>query len=337
MNDCRREKTLLLMSTLGMSALVFLAAPFFGMRFISPEVLFRDAGLDSTLFWDIRVPRVCAAFLAGSALALSGMTFQAMFRNPLATPFTLGTSSGASLGAALYVQLGLSVSLLGIPGITLFAFLGAVLAILLVYGLTLARRGFTTASMLLAGVAISFFFSSLILFLQYISDFTHAYRIMRWLMGGLEVLGFETVLNLLPFVIAGSAILLYLTHELNLMMTGEEMAASRGVDVKRVRTFLFFATSLMVGSVVALFGPIGFVGMMVPHICRLLIGANHCYLAPASFFFGGTFLVLCDTLARTVIAPAEIPVGVITALLGGPFFVWLLVGGTLARGGFLEK
>lgn len=323
-----------LMAVLGALALGFvLGAPFLGLHKLDLDAVFSPAseGMDHEIFWGIRVPRVLAAFLAGAALAVSGMAFQAMFRNPLATPFTLGTASGASFGAAIFVRLGLSFSVLGVSGISLFAFLGALLSVALVFSLTRVRRGFTTASMLLAGVAISLFFSALILFLQYLSDFTHSFRIMRWLMGGLEIAGFETVLNLLPFVAAGIIILFTRIHELNLMLTGDELATSRGVDLRRTQTALFIATSLMVGGVVAVCGPIGFVGMMVPHICRLLVGANHWILMPASLLFGGAFLVACDTLARTLIAPAEIPVGIITAMLGGPFFIWLLLG----RGGFV--
>jgi len=215
-----------------------------------------------------------------------------------------------------------------ISGSAIAAFLGALLAIGLVYGLTLARKGFSTGTMLLAGVAVSFFFSSLILFLQYLSNFTQMFRILRWLMGGFETVGFGSSLGLLPFVAIGCALIFYLTHELNLLATGEDIAAGRGVNVKRTRHVLFFATSLMVGGVVSVCGPIGFVGMMAPHICRLLIGGDHRYLMPATLFFGGLFLTLCDTLSRTMIAPAEIPTGVITALLGGPFFVWLLLRGT---------
>ncbi|OPZ23917.1 MAG: Hemin transport system permease protein HmuU [Lentisphaerae bacterium ADurb.BinA184] len=179
--------------------------------------------------------------------------------------------------------------------------------------------------MLLAGIAVSFFASSLIMLIQYLGEFTQAFRIVRWLMGGVEVMGYDAVFNLLPVTAAGALILFSLTHELNLLMTGEDLAVSRGVEVRRVRLVLFFATSMMVGGVVAFCGPIGFVGMMAPHICRLLVGANHRHLMPATLLFGGLFLVVCDTFARTVIAPVEIPVGVITALLGGPFFVWLLV------------
>lgn len=180
--------------------------------------------------------------------------------------------------------------------------------------------------MLLAGVAVSFFFSSLILFIQSLSDFTQSFQILRWLMGGLEAVGYGSLLNMLPFVFAGCAVILCLSHELNLMVAGEEIAISRGVDVGRSKLVAFISTSVMVGSVVSVAGPIGFVGMMAPHICRLVIGQDHRYLAPASLLFGGTFLTLCDSLSRTLIAPAEIPVGVITALIGGPFFIWLLMG-----------
>jgi len=279
------------------------------------------------VLWKIRLPRVAMAFLAGSALATSGMAFQAMFRNPLATPFTLGVSSGASLGAAIGIHLSLAFHLLGIPAITWCAFAGAVVAIGLVYGLTRTRHGFSTATMLLAGVAVSFFFSSLILFLQYLSDFTRTFRMLRWVMGGLEqIVGFDEVFNVFPFVVAGTLVLFYLTHELNLITTGEELATARGVEVNRMKLLVFFAASLMVGAVVAVCGPIGFVGLMVPHICRLLVGADHRWLTPATLLFGGVFLTLCDTLARTVIAPTELPVGIITSLLGGPFFLWLLLG-----------
>ena len=311
-----------------------LTAPFIGMQEISIAAVWRGVAhpVAHKVFWGLRVPRVITAFLAGSALALSGMCFQAIFRNPLATPFTLGVSSGASFGAALYVRLGITFAVWRVSGTTLFAFLGALCSISLVYGLTRLRRGCTTATMLLAGVAVSFFFSSLILFLQYVSDFTHSFRIIRWLMGGVDVAGYTSVLGLLPFVAAGTALIFFLTNELNLMTVGEAFAVSRGAAVGRVKHALFCGVSLMIGGIVAACGPIGFVGMICPHICRLLIGPNHRSLVPATFLFGGIFLTVCDTVARTLVAPAEIPVGVITALLGGPFFLWLLVHGAGERG-----
>mgnify|MGYP000270500514 CR=1 FL=1 len=273
----------------------------------------------------IRIPRILFAFLAGSGLALCGMVFQAMFHNPLATPFTLGVASGASLGAALYVYLGFNISLLGIDGGTFAAFLGALLAITFVYSISRLQRGFSPETLLLTGVAISFFFSSLILFTQYLSNLTDSFQIIRWLMGSLTTVGYQDILQLLPFVTLCAATIIWLSRELNLLMAGDDIALSRGVSVHSVRYLLFFVTSLCVGAIVALCGPIGFVGMMVPHICRLLIGSDHRWLIPATLLFGGTFLIICDTIARLVIAPAEIPVGVITTLLGGPFFLWLLI------------
>ena len=309
------------------AAVVFMAAPFCGMEDVPVGTLFGDGDeVKSEILWKIRIPRVCIAFLAGSALATAGMVFQAVFRNALATPFTLGVSSGASLGAAVSIHQGLAFAVLGFSAVSVFAFAGALAAIFLVYGLTRARRGFSTATMLLAGVAVSFFFSSLILFLQYLSDFSHTFRMLRWVMGGLEnVVDFPDVLSVLPFVVSGCLIVLAYTRELNLLATGEELAASRGVEVNRTKMVLFFAASLMVGGVVAVCGPIGFVGLMAPHICRLLIGPEHRWLTPATLVFGGAFLILCDTLARTVMAPVELPVGIVTALLGGPFFLWLLL------------
>jgi len=313
-----------------LAVVVLAVAPFIGMHAIPVEALWRGGDPERIkILWDLRIPRVCVAFLAGAGLATSGMAFQAMFRNPLATPFTLGVASGASLGVAIHVRLGLAFSLLTVSGETWFALGGALVSIALVYGLTRARRGFSTATMLLAGVAISFFFSSLILFLQYMSDFTQTFRMLRWLMGGLESsVGFDSVFQILPCVVVGSAAVWCLAHEMNLLVTGDPLATSRGVEVNRTKMLLFLAASLMVGAIVAACGPIGFVGLMAPHICRLLIGPDHRYLAPTTWLFGGLFLVLCDTLARTMMPPTELPVGILTALLGGPFFLWLLLGRT---------
>ncbi len=327
-------KPFILLTLFILAVLVLAVAPFCGIEHIPYSTLWTGK-LDrpqADILWKIRIPRVTVAFLAGSALAVSGMAFQAMFRNPLATPFTLGIASGASLGAVVCIHTGWTFTYLyrfGISSVSVCALGGAMATILLVYGLTRAKRGFSTATMLLAGVAVSFFFSSVILLLQYLSDFTRTFRMLRWVMGGLEnVVDFHDVLSVAPFVVAGCLIVLYLTHELNLLATGDELATSRGVEVDRVKKALFFAASLMVGGVVAICGPIGFVGLMAPHICRLLIGPDHRWLSVATLLFGGAFLVLCDTVARTIIAPAELPVGIITALLGGPFFLWLLLGRT---------
>ncbi len=321
-------RSLTLLALLLLTLAVTAIAPFVGGEAIGPGALWGagPAG-DVDILWLLRIPRVAVALLAGAGLAISGMAFQAMFRNPLATPFTLGTSSGAALGASLCIHLGWQFTAAGVSAVTLCAFAGAVLSILLVYGLTQAREGFSTATMLLAGVAVSFFFSSLILLLQYLSDFTRSFLMIRWVMGGLDrVVGYDAMWSILPFVGTAALVIFYLTRELNLLTTGEELAAGRGVAVHRTKVLLFFAASMAVGGVVAVCGPIGFVGLMAPHICRLLVGADHRTLAPATLLFGGGFLVVCDTAARTVMAPTELPVGILTALLGGPFFLWLLLG-----------
>ncbi|MDT8370454.1 MAG: iron ABC transporter permease [Gammaproteobacteria bacterium] len=304
--------TLISLFTLGVS-------PYIG------QIHFNNSELYNQILMQIRLPRVLLAFIVGAGLAVCGMVFQAMFHNPLATPFTLGVASGASLGAASYVFLGLSFSVLGIDGSSLAAFSGALVAISIVFAISRFRSGFSPETLLLSGVAINFFFSSLILFIQYLSNISDSFRIIRWLMGSINSVGYHDMLQLLPFVSLCIVTILWLRRELNLLMAGDDIALSRGVAVKQVRYLLFFVTSLCVGAIVALCGPIGFIGMMVPHICRLLIGSDHRWLTPATLLFGGSFLIVCDTLARTIIAPAEIPVGVITTLLGGPFFLWLLV------------
>lgn len=289
--------------------------------------LIPDDPMEARILSEVRIPRVTLGFLAGAALATAGMAFQALFRNALATPYTLGVSSGASLGAAIYVHLGITASLAGIPGYAFAALAGALLAIGLVYAVARATYGFSSSTLLLAGVAISFLFTSMILVIQYIGDVTTSFRIGRWLLGGLEVVGFLPVIHVLPFAVVGIAILLAISRDLDLLVVGEESAASRGVSVTAVKKLIFAAASLMVGGVVATCGPIGFVGLVVPHIGRLILGPRHRTLAPFSVLAGGTFLVACDAVGRTVVAPVEIPVGIITALIGGPFFLAMLVQG----------
>jgi iron complex transport system permease protein len=224
MSDGRQAPRGPILAAAALAALaIAVIVPFVGMKTIGLRSLFYPGSesSDSFIFWNIRMPRLLASLLAGAGLAMSGMTFQAMFRNPLATPFTLGVASGASLGAAIYVRLGFSFSLFAISGLSLFAFGGAILSIGLVYGLTQIKRSFPTATMLLAGVAVSFLFSSLILFIQYMSGFIHSFRIVRWLMGSLENIGYQSVLEMLPFVLSGGLMVLYLSRELDLLLTGE--------------------------------------------------------------------------------------------------------------------
>lgn len=320
----------MLMAIFVAGGIVCLICPLVGMKGFIGSDIFADPAKNTAarIFWDIRLPRVCLAFLAGAVLSLCGMTFQALFRNALASPFTLGVSSGAALGATVAIRLGWVASVFGVLSVvSASAFVGALAATLIVYGISRVRRRLTTASLLLAGVAVNFFFASLILFVQYTADYFDAFQVLRWTMGGLDVVGFDEPLQVLPGFILCLAVTFFLRHELNLLVSGEAIAAGRGVDVEKVTRIIFFASSVAVGAVVSVCGPVGFVGLMCPHIARLLVGHDHRRLLPASLWLGGAFLVLCDTIARTIIAPTQLPVGIVTAFLGGPFFLWLLLTG----------
>jgi iron complex transport system permease protein len=313
-----------LIGVLAASLVTVATAVFVGPRGALSPILSDDV-VESRIVREIRLPRVTLAFIAGAALATAGMAFQALFRNALATPYTLGVSAGASLGAAIYVHVGTATLVAGIPGESLAALAGAALSTLLVYVLARASTGFSAATLLLAGVAVSFLCTSMILAIQYIGDVTTSFRIGRWLLGGLEVVGFTPVLHVAPFASLGIATLLLIARELDQLSLGEDAAASRGVSVAVVKKVIFAAASLMIGGVVATCGPIGFVGLIVPHVGRMALGPRHQTLGPFCVLAGGAFLVACDTAARTVVAPIEIPVGIVTALIGGPFFLVLLV------------
>lgn len=333
--------TLVVLGLLWLAALVL--APLVGSHGLDlGRAVLEPGTTEATILWQLRLPRVLLALLAGGALAVAGVAFQTLFRNPLAEPYTLGVAGGAALGAVLALHLHAAwrgigggadggarmagaVGEAGFPLIAAASFGGAIAATGLVVGLALRRGGIDTGSLLLAGVAVSFSASAVILFIQYLADATQTYRMVRWMMGGLAVSGYRDVLWVAPWVVAGTGLILALRWDLNLLLIGEELAASRGVDLTRLRLLVLGASSLMVGALVAVTGPIGFVGLIVPHILRRSAGADHLGLIPACFLGGGAFLTLCDLAARTVMAPAELPVGVLTALLGGPFFLWLLL------------
>lgn len=314
-----------------LTAAVMLWAPTVGTTSISLARAFDrsiawDANVDAQIFFVARLPRVLAGALVGATLASAGVVLQALLRNPLATPFTLGVSAGASLGAMLAVTMDLGFGLLGVTSIPLASFAGSIVATAVVYALASSqRRGLSTNVLLLAGVTLNAFFSAMILFVQYIADFTEAIRAIRWMMGGLDVAGYTPIVAALPFTIVAFAAFAFMARTLNLLSVGTEAAASRGVEVIRAQRTAFLSASLATGAAVSLGGPIGFIGIIVPHLVRLLVGSDHRIVLPASAMFGASFLVLCDLAARTAMAPLEIPVGVVTALIGGPFFLWLLV------------
>ena len=320
--------------TLSVFFLVFLAtlliAPLIGSTDISltrafSTTLNNSNNIDASILFHVRLPRILLGAIAGAALSVAGAVLQALLRNDLAAPFTLGVSSGAALGAVIAIALNLNFTLLGFPVISLFAFMGSLGAILLVFNLVRTRHGeFPTGILLLAGVTANFFFASLVMFIHYLASLSQSFTIIRWLMGGLDITDYNTILTVFPIVSIGILILLFVSRDLNLISTGIHSASSRGVNVEKTQKIGFITASLITGTVVATCGPIGFVGLIVPHIVRLFVGPDLRILIPASTLFGASFLVICDTFARTLLAPTEIPVGIITAMLGGPFFVWLL-------------
>ncbi|NOX38161.1 MAG: iron ABC transporter permease [Calditrichaeota bacterium] len=279
---------------------------------------------DGVIFFQVRLPRVMLGLLAGGCLSLAGVVFQALLRNPLATPYTLGVSSGGALGALLAIKLGIGLNWWGFSTLQIAAFTGSLLTIALVYGLSRGIGQIAIHIMILAGVTLSYFFGALILLLHYLADFTETQQMIRWMMGGLDITDYGTILRVLPLIAVAVVGLGALANTLNLLSTSEVFALSKGVDVPRVQKWAFLLTSLLTGTVVALTGPIGFVGLIVPHFLRMVVGPDHRLLIPGSFLYGGVFLATADTVARTVLAPINLPVGILTAMLGGPFFLWLL-------------
>jgi ABC-type Fe3+-siderophore transport system permease subunit len=314
-----------------LAAATCVLAPLVGSTSISLAHVFDRSipfadNVDAQIFFVARMPRVLAGALVGATLAAAGVVFQAMLRNPLATPFTLGVSAGASLGAMLAIVLGASAAVGPLTPVPLASLVGAAIAAAIVYRLaTMQGRPLSTSVLLLAGVTLNSFFSALIMFVQYIADFAQVYRATRWLMGDLDVGSFQPIVAALPLIAIAFALFALLPSSLNLLSVGADAAATRGVDVTRAQRLAFLSSSLATAAAVSLAGPIGFIGIVVPHLVRLMVGVDHRIVLPASALFGAAFLVACDLIARTILAPIEVPVGVVTAMLGGPFFLWLLV------------
>ena len=323
----RLVKVLVLGTLLLVAALV--AGLLLGPHSLSVRDILSPSGMERRILFHLRLPRVVMAALAGAALAMSGAVFQGLLRNPLAEPYTLGVSSGASLGAVVAILTGAAVSLWGMTTIPLFALAGALGSVLVVYFLARAMEGRASgtrsAALLLAGICMAMTFQSVILLAHYIADYGNSYRMLRWLMGGLGVVGYRAILQVLPLVIPGMVLELLVATDLNVLATGEDLARTKGTEVETVYRAAYFGASLSTAGVVAVVGPIGFVGLIVPHMVRPLTGPDHRLLLPASAAAGAAFLILCDTAARTLFAPAELPVGVLTALVGGPFTVAILL------------
>ena len=314
-----------------LAAGAILLAPLIGSTHISLRRAFDRSvpfaeNVDAQIFFIARLPRTLAGALVGSMLASAGVVFQGLLRNPLATPFTLGVSAGAALGAMLAITFSWSFAWAGVSAAAAASFIGSLAAVGIVYALATARHhGVSTNVLLLAGVTMNAFFSALILFVQYFADFSQTYRILRWLMGDLDISSYQPIVTALPLVVISFTAFTWLARPLNLLSMGSESASTRGLNVVGAQRGAFLSASLATGAAVSVGGPVGFVGIVVPHLVRLLVGPDHRLVLPASALFGAAFLVGCDVVARTVMAPIELPVGVITALIGGPFFLWLLV------------
>ena len=274
----------------------------------------------SPIFWNLRAPRIVLSVFVGAGLSVCGAAYQSVFRNPLTDPYVLGVSSGASVGAAVAILLGLEAYMLGVGASALVTGLLTVVAI---YRIASIGNRMHTTTLLLTGVCITFLMSAVISFLMVLRQ-DKMDSIIFWTMGSFASASWLDVAVVAPVVVAGGCVVLFYCRDLNLLLAGSETAKSLGVEVERVKRVLLLSTTLMVAFCVATCGVIGFVGLVVPHCVRLVMGPDNRRVVPCAIFAGGLFLLLCDTLARTVLMPAELPVGSLTALVGAPLFIYLL-------------
>ena len=271
---------------------------------------------------EVRMPRIVIAALVGASLAVAGTAMQGIFRNPMASPYILGLSSGAAFGASLAMVLGFSV-VSGELAIPAMAFIFCFITLFIVYGISATKMGVPVTTLLLAGIAVGSLFTALVSLMKYFSG-DNLSSIVYWMMGGLWMSDWQQVWVTMPLVVFGSVALMFYSKELNLMMVGEEHATNLGVNVKRSRLMILILSSLVTAAAVSVSGVIGFVGLIVPHTLRIMLGPDNRILMPASIVGGAAFMIGMDTVARTIIPGSELPVGIITALIGAPFFLWLL-------------
>jgi iron complex transport system permease protein len=299
-----------------------------GSVFISPAEMWkilRGMGDEKFTFiiWNIRLPRTVLIALTGAALSGSGASYQGLFRNPLADPFLIGVASGAGLGAVIAMSVQWPYTFWGLMVIPMAAFISALLTVFIVYFLARVGQTIPTTNLILAGVAFSSFATSLTSFLMLRST-SEVRRALGWLLGGASQAGWTAILAMLPYLVIGLGILIVYGYRLNLLQFGDDQAQHMGLNVNRTKTILLIASSLATAAAVAFSGIIGFIGLVVPHIMRLWFGADYRRLIPLSIISGATALILSDIIARVVLSPQEIPVGIITALAGAPFFLWVL-------------
>ncbi len=305
--------------------LIFLSSPFFGAVSLDIAQVFHGGTLESSIFYELRLPRVLFAFFAGLILSLSGLLFQTLFRNALMTPYTLGISSGAVLGAGIAIKLELVTLIFGLSAVSLFGFVGALLSVFLLLYLAQFLKSAPHTSLLLLGIALSLFYSSALMIVFYLGSPIQNDMLLRFTMGSLSIIGYSE-----PLTIAIIGIFLWLgiyiyRFELQLLSISDEGAKLKGVDTKKVSFILLIIASFAIGSLVSISGPIGFIGLIVPHIIAKLYPSSIKERIGKTALFGGLFLVMCDTLTRIIQTQSELPIGIVTALIGGPFFIYLII------------
>lgn len=285
------------------------------------------------IIWEIRFPRVLLGMCVGAALSLAGSAFQGLLRNPLADPYTIGVSSGAALGAVAVLYFQITIIGLGEYTLPVISILSGFVTLLLVFGVTsLSSRQLSIETIILAGIIVSAFIGAVISLIISLSPREDIGQILYWLMGNIGMRGWTHVTLIFPFLVIGSVMLLLRHRELNALALGESSAQHIGVDVKRSKVWILVGASLLTGAAVAVSGTVGFVGLVIPHIVRLVIGPNHRHVLPLSMLVGSSYLVVADLIARTIIAPRELPIGVITALIGTPIFAVLLIREKAGKG-----
>ncbi len=294
-------------------------APFFGQIDLNISNINNIDAMEYKLFWDLRLPRIIVAFFTGALLGLSGLLFQSIFRNPMSTPFTLGVASGATLGTAFAIVFGF------VYYIAFFGFGGALLTIAILFTLASRLNSHDNSSLLLIGIALSFFYSAALMILFYLSDESQSYEIVRFTMGSLDVVGFGTVMPITLSAFSLLVLSLLYKKDIKLLLTSYENAFLKGVEIKQVNYMLLITVSITIGIAVSITGPIGFVGLIVPHIIKNIYKKSADSLLIPTFFYSGVFLVFCDLVARNLGTASDVPIGVITSFLGGPFFIYLLI------------
>jgi len=307
---------------------IFLVSPFIGVVDLDMAKILHSGSLSQTIFFDLRLPRVLFAFSAGAILALSGLLFQTLFRNPMMTPYTLGISSGAVLGAGIAIKLGLATLFFGVASVSVFGFLGAFLTVVLLMYLSQFLHSAYNTSLLLLGIALSLFYTSALMIVFYLGSSIQNDMLIRFTMGSLSIIGWGN-----PILLAGVALFLLgssliYRYELQLMSISDESARLKGVNTKKTTMLLLLLASLAIGILVSISGPIGFVGLIVPHMVYKLYPQSVEKRISKTALFGGLFLVFCDTLTRAIQTQSELPIGIMTALIGGPFFIYLIVKGS---------